>query len=58
MSLKMILLSFSENVFPCAIGVQAPRKCSYNIKEIKLHYRTRRQNIYMNNKILVAMTML
>ena len=38
MSLKRILLSFSENVFPCAIGVQAPRKCSYNIKEIKLHY--------------------
>ena len=38
MSLNKILLSFSENVFPCAIDIQAPRRFSCIIKEIKLHY--------------------
>ena len=38
MSLNMILFkSFSENVFPRTIDVQAPRRFSCNIKEIKLH---------------------
>ena len=61
MSLKMILLSFSENVFPRAIDIQAPRRFSCNIKDKRLnciiHYYQETEHLHEQQN-LVAMTML
>ena len=57
MSLNMILFkSFSENVFPRTIDVQAPRRFSCNIKEIKLHEKPNIISVKCTEMVLLPMT--